>query len=150
MNCKETKNNLAEYASGMEDKTLASDVAAHLQSCKECEKEYSEILTVLEAAVSLKAEDPGAAFWAGYLPALRKKMEKKIGFFEFLSSPVPVVALSLIALALLVSPILLTTGIHKKGKVVSAEQAALLLEIEQHYDEYAAILYDDETLKSIR
>jgi len=150
MNCKEIRNNLAEYASGTENNVLASEVAAHLKNCKECTKEYNEILAVLKAAGSLKAEDPGDAFWSGYLPAFRKKMERKIGFFEFLSTPVPVVALSLIAVALLVSPVLINTEIHKKGKVVSAEQAALLLEIEQHYDEYAAILYDEETLKSIR
>ena len=98
---------------------------------------------IIAAAASIQQADPGEAFWAGYVPALRKKMEKKKSFLEFLTAPVPVAALGLIAVALIVLPLFLTLGGSKQGNIVTEEQAALLAEIEQHYDEYAAILYDD-------
>ena len=145
MNCNETKKYLAEYAGGMDDADTVKAVKAHLSGCRECSAEFEEVKKLLALAGSIEAKDPGKAFWDGYIPAMRAKMEKKIGFFGFFQKPVPVSLMMLAALILLVSPVYLSRkpNTNTAIKIGPETEAALLADIEQNYEEYAKLLYDD-------
>ena len=144
MNCKETNKYLAEYASGPEEGNLRAEIAAHLKTCSKCSGEYKEICLIIKTAGSLKTKNPGKDFWEGYLPALRKKMENKTpGLFKHIAVPVSVAVLALLSVVLLSSPLILTGKTQKRDRIVTAEEKAMLAEIEEHYDEYADALYGD-------
>ena len=144
MTCKEINKYLAEYASGPEEGNLRTEIAEHLKTCNKCSGEYEETLLIIKTAGTLKSEDPGEDFWEGFLPALRKKLENKTpGLFKRIAAPVYVAVLALLSVALLSSPLILTGNTQKRDKLFSAEEKAILSEIEEHYDEYADALYGD-------
>ena len=67
-----------EYHSGNLSEDERLKVEAHTEECADCRVRLTEFKEDLRTIVSCFPQEPEEAFWASYLPRLRKRMEKRV------------------------------------------------------------------------
>ncbi len=77
MNCKRTREMLADYVNGILDPEDSSMIQEHVAECDSCRRELEMLEKVLSLIDDVKVEYPPASIWDKFLPDLHRRIESE-------------------------------------------------------------------------
>ena len=84
--CRNIRNSFFEAYSGELTPTEKESFDRHIESCRECRKQYEEMSTLLATMSQYERPEPDERFWEGYWerlhPLFAVKKKKRIAVFD--------------------------------------------------------------------
>ncbi len=87
MECKNVKNELPDYATGSMNEEIKKDVAAHLASCANCQKELAFLQATETALRELDGKVPPEWLWNKIEGKLYEEKKSRLGLPQFFLRP---------------------------------------------------------------